>query len=455
MSLITDNYKKIILGLIFLIITINFFGQSHVPINDEYHSLISYSMLDTLFYRDTTNNHFINNFFAIILNNIYYLDIKILRFFSILLVFASFIILFKIFKTEEAVLLSFVIFLSSSNFFIFSFLFRGWPYFILLFALIFYLINDFEENDKNINKNFKIIFIICSILTFSAPSNVYLTAPITLYMFVFYFKKFKKIPINFAVFYLALPFLMLFILLMLVNGIYEMRGELGINYESYETSNKILLIFSVIAKNIFSILDNGFNIFFSNYNQPSKEASELINDLFIQDKILFTIYFILILNLLFIFLKKKKIGKYESILIIHLLLVFALSKYNTIRLFVPFYVLYFLTLDNIFVNLKLKKSKLDFLKFLVLIIFTFLFSFTQQFNLDKRITNNYYYSNTKVRDYIDHKKFLDEISNDHLKVCTNQIVTNDSVKKRMIYYYFLSKCKNRNSIILKYTFFKN
>ncbi len=455
MLLITDNYKKIILGLIFLIITINFFGQSHVPINDEYHSLITYSMLDTLFYRDTTNNHFINNFFAITLNNIYYLDIKILRFFSILLVFTSFIILFKIFKTEEAALLSFVIFLSSSNFFIFSFLFRGWPYFILLFALIFYLINNFEENDKNIKKNFKIIFIICSILTFSAPSNVYLTAPIILHMFVFYFKKFKKIPINFAVFYLALPFLILFFLLMLVNGIYEMRGEFGINYESYETSNKILLIFSLITKNIFSILENGFNVFFSNYNQPSKDASELINDLFIQDKILFTIYFILILNLLFTFLKKKKIGKYESILIIHLLLVFVLSKYNTIRLFIPFYVLYFLALDNIFVNLKLKKNKLNFLKFLVLIIFTFLFSFTQQFNLDNRITNNYYYSNIKIRDYIDHKKFLSEISNDHLKVCTNQIVTNDSVKKRMIYYYYLSSCKNKNTLIGKFTFFDN
>ena len=234
-----------------------------------------------------------------------------------------------------------------------------------------------------------------------------------------------------------------------------MRGEFGINYESYETSNKILLIFSLITKNIFSILENGLNVFFSNYNQPSKDASELINDLFIQDKILFTIYFLLILNLLFTFFKKKKIEKYESILIIHLMLVFVLSKYNTIRLFIPFYVLYFLALDNIFVNLKLKKNKLNFLKFLILIIFTFLFSFTQHFNLDNRITNNYYYSNIKIRDYIDHKKFLSEISNDHLKVCTNQIVTNDSVKKRMIYYYYLYSCKNKNTLISKYTFFDN
>ena len=73
-------------------------------------------------------------------------------------------------------------------------------------------------------------------------------------------------------------------------------------------------------------------------------------------------------------------------------------------------------------------------------------------NLDER-PESVYYSNLNS-DYIVHKKYLNEISKKHDLACKKKLLNENEVKKRMLYYYFLSKCKNKLILYDKYLFFK-
>ena len=154
------------------------------------YSFINYTNVTTLFLKDNLNNHVINSFVGIIISKLTY-EINFFRLFSYLAFVGSLIFLLKSHRSNNIIFIFLIFLLLGNNFFIYSFLYRGYPYYLLLFAITFYFLTN--SNDQKFSK---IILILFSILTFLAPSNILLIFP----LIFFYREKFKFKNIFFFIF---------------------------------------------------------------------------------------------------------------------------------------------------------------------------------------------------------------------------------------------------------------
>ena len=107
--------------------------------------------------------------------------------------------------------------LERNNFFVYSFLYRGYPYNLLLFAITFYLLSK-PNNYKFSNT----ILVLLSILTFLAPSNILLIFPM-----IFFYRNIFKFKNIFYLYFCLTPILLCSHIFL--NGIYELKEIVGIN----------------------------------------------------------------------------------------------------------------------------------------------------------------------------------------------------------------------------------
>jgi hypothetical protein len=137
-----ENYLFVILFLIGIKIV---FYEKNFITYDELYSLINYTNYYTLLLKDNLNNHIINSFFGIIIG-IFSYKIDYLRFASFLFFLFGIFLLNKRFKSRLTLIFILLCFLFGNNFFVYSFLYRGYPYY---FFLVVYLLK-YIKNTKSI-----------------------------------------------------------------------------------------------------------------------------------------------------------------------------------------------------------------------------------------------------------------------------------------------------------------
>ena len=207
--------------------------ESHNVTYDELYSLINYTNYYTLFLKDNLNNHIINSIFGTLIGTFSF-EIVNLRFISFIFFILGLFYLDKTTKSKATLIIFLLLFLIGNNLYVYSFLYRGYPYNFFLFALAFYIL--FQKNTKNDY----LVLLIFSALTFLAPSNILLIWPL-----LFVYKKPFNIKKIFL--YYLIPVGILLMINILVTGIYELRGEVlleTINYHFLFNINNLWLIFT-------------------------------------------------------------------------------------------------------------------------------------------------------------------------------------------------------------------
>jgi len=146
---INNNYYYMI--FLFLIAVKVIFFEKHYITCDELYSVINYTNYYTLFLKDNLNNHIINSFFGIIIGN-FTIKIDYLRFISSLFFFSGIFLIILRLQFKITLILIFICFIYGNNLFVYSFLYRGYPYYFFLFSLAFYLLDQEEITKLKIKK---------------------------------------------------------------------------------------------------------------------------------------------------------------------------------------------------------------------------------------------------------------------------------------------------------------
>lgn len=359
------NYLVVILFLIGIKIV---FYEKNFITYDELYSLINYTNYYTLLLKDNLNNHIINSFFGIIVG-IFSHKIDYLRFASFLIFLSGIFLLNKRLKSRLTIIFILLCFIFGNNFFVYSFLYRGYPYYFFLFSLAFYLL------DQKILTEFKkkTFLIILSILTALAPSNILLIFPL-----IFYFiERFNKKII--FIYYLFLTSLLIFPNIF-ITGIYSLRKNINlenINYLYFYNLDNLINIG-------LSGFKNYYNLIFNFYEKVS--FSHKIEIFLRDDKIIFCLYLFFISCIIIKIYKKYKIDNFDKIFAVHILLIIILSNVPVARVYYPFYVFYFIYIDK-YLNYYQTKIKIRKKFVNLLLIITLFFCIT--LNLDEKLNSNY------------------------------------------------------------------
>lgn len=414
--------KKFDYSIIFLLLLLGLktlFLEKNYITYDELYSMINYTNVFTLFLKDNLNNHVINSFIGIILSNFTH-EINFFRLFSYLAFMLGLIFISKNQNSSQALLIILVFLLVGNNFFVYSFLYRGYSYNFFLFAITFYLLSK----PKNYYLS-NLILILLSFLTFLAPSNVLIIFPIIF----FYQKKFKLK--NIFLLYFCLTPILLFSHIIL-NGIYALR-------QIIEIENLKIIFFDI--KIFFQIILEGLksylNLIFGFYEDQN--LNDHIKIFLRDDRLILTLYLVFFINIIFKIVKKLKLTLYDKIFVTKIILIIILSNAPVARIYYPFYVFYILYLDQIFketkINFYIKQFNSKFIK----IIFIILLSYN--FSLDEKIKKNFdislHYDNIK-------KEFIkfEPIKNK----CSLDINLEKTLSKDIYYYKYLIKCNKKINI---------
>lgn len=415
------NNKYYYAIFLFLIaVKVIFFEKNYITY-DELYSVINYTNYYTLFLKDNLNNHIINSFFGIIIAN-FTLKIDYLRFISSLFFFSGIFLIILRFKFKITLILIFICFIYGNNLFIYSFLYRGYPYYFFLFSLTFYLL----EQEKTSHFKIKIILIIYAILTSLAPSNILLIFPLLFY----YRKKFNKINILFYYFFLT-PILIL--PNVIITGVYSLRENLNLQNINY--------LYFINIDNLFNILFSGlsayYNLIFNFYEKII--LTRKIEIIFRDDKIIFSLYVFYILCFLFKIIKKQKINSLDKIFILHFAILLIISNAPFARVYYPFYSFYFILLDknlhNLLNNNLIEQKIINF----ILII---LFILSMNVNLDKKLNSNY----DIKKHYSEIKKSSIDYENIFKKECLLTTLPFKQPEIDIYYYNYLVFCKKNIDI---------
>lgn len=412
------DYFIIFIILLFGLKTL-FFEENYIAY-DELYSLINYTNIYTLFLKDNLNNHVINSLVGIVVGNFTY-EINFLRLFSYLSFFIGLIFLLKNQISNKKVLIILLFLLISNNFFVYSFLYRGYPYYFLLFCLAFYLLSK-KDNYKASNYT----LIIFATLTFLAPSNVLLIFPI-----IFFYRNRFKLK-NIILFYIFLTPVLLSSHIIL-TGIYELREVIEIR----NITENIFRNPNLIIKIFFEGSISYYNLIFGFYQD--RGIFDHVKIFLRDDKLILILYLIFFINIILKLFKKIKLDNYDKIFISKLMLFLVLSNAPFARIYYPFYAFYILYLDRIIseslVNVYLKKVFLNFIKIILVIILFF------NFSLNKKLTENY---DISIHYNVIKNKFL------NLNLKKNKCHLDKSIKtplsKDIYIYKSLIECKKKIDI---------
>ena len=415
------NYLFVILFLIGIKIV---FYEKNFITYDELYSLINYTNYYTLLLKDNLNNHIINSFFGIIIG-IFSHKIDYLRFASFLVFLSGIFLLNKSFKSRLTIIFILLCLIIGNNFFVYSFLYRGYPYYFFLFSLAFYFL------DQKILTEFKkkTILIILSILTVLAPSNILLIFPL-----IFYFReKFNKKII--FIYYVFLTSLLIFPNI-LITGIYSLRKNINlenINYLYFYNLDNLINI-------VLNGLKNYHNLIFNFYEKVN--FTHKIEIFLRDDKIILYSYLFFISSIFIKIYKNYKIDNLDKIFVVHILLIIILSNAPFARIYYPFYVFYFIYIDK---NLNYYQTKIKINKKIINLLLIFSLFFCTTLNLDQKLNSNHdisiHYSKIKINSlkYESILKNNCNIEND---------LPNYPLNIDIYYYNYLISCNKKLDIFL-------
>ena len=413
------DLDNLIIFLIFLLGLKTLFLEKNYITYDELYSLINYTNLFTLFLKDNLNNHVINSFIGIIVGKFTY-DISFFRVFSFFAFISSLIFLLKSQKSNKIALIFLIFILIGNNFFVYSFLYRGYPYNLLLFAITFYLLSK-PNNYKFSNT----ILVVLSILTFLAPSNVLLIFPL-----IFFYRNIFKLKNIFYLYFCLTPILLCSHIFL--NGIYELKEIVGINNQNKFDLN-INIFLSIILEGLISY----YNLIFGFYQD--RDFIDHIKIFLRDDKLLLCLYFIFLINIILRILKKLGLTTYDKIFISKFILFLSLSNAPFARIYYPFYIFYILYLNEIFTEIKINSYINQNLSILIKICIVILlsFNFSLENKINKNFDINFHYKNIK-------NKFI------NLDPKTNKCKLDKNLKEPLskdIYYYkYLIQCDKKINI---------
>jgi len=418
------NIKKIstnknLLIAFFIVVTYKIFLlESHNITYDELYSLINYTNYYTLFLKDNLNNHIINSIFGTLIGTFSF-EIVNLRFFSFIFFILGLFYLDKTTKSKATLIIFLLLFLIGNNLYVYSFLYRGYPYNFFLFALAFYIL--FQKNTKNDY----LVLLIFSTLTFLAPSNILLIWPL-----LFVYK--KQLIIKKIFLYYLIPVGILLMINILVTGIYELRDEVlleTINYHFLFSINNLWLIF-------INGLSAYVNLIFGFYEKQS--LLDHYNTFLRDDKIFLLITFLNLIYLVFKFYKKK-IDKFDKVFFLFLVLFIFLSNAPHSRVYYPFYAFYFLYLDKIINELKIEYLYKSNFKIIILSTIVFLIA---NINFDTKLLNN-----IDINIHYSKMKNITAKHNDIIsKDCSLDYSITGPLEKDLFYYNRLIMCKKKLNI---------
>jgi hypothetical protein len=417
-NFIKNNYLII---LLFLIGIKTIFYEKNFISYDELYNLINYTNIYTLFLKDTLNNHIINSFFGIIIGNFTY-EINYLRFSSfIFFIFGIFLISLKL-KCRITLLVIFLFFLIGNNFFIYSFLYRGYAYQFFLFSLALFLLDKKFESEKK----YIFILLIFSVLTALAPSNLFLIIP----LIIIFRENFKIKKIFFFYIISTVIFLIPNIIL---NGIYSLRTKIDL------ININTLYFFNL--ENFYILFLEGVqsyaHVTFQFYEKIT--IIDLIQIFLRDDKIIICVYIIFTISTLVNLFLKKKTGL-DNVFLLHLLFIFLVSSSYSSRIYYPFYPFYLILIDRIlfryFNILKIIHKYTN-------ILLTLLFFLCLMINLEKKLLLNYdiKYHYEKLKEYsIKYDNIL------KIKCGLDRKLTNSQLEIDIYYYKYLTICNKKINI---------
>jgi len=418
------NIKKIstnknLLIAFFIVVTYKILLlENHNITYDELYSLINYTNYYTLFLKDNLNNHIINSIFGTLIGTFSF-EIVNLRFISFIFFILGLFYLDKTTKSKATLIIFLLLFLIGNNLYVYSFLYRGYPYNFFLFALAFYIL--FQKNTKNDY----LVLLIFSTLTFLAPSNILLIWPL-----LFVYK--KQLIIKKIFLYYLIPVGILLMINILVTGIYELRDEVlleTINYHFLFSINNLWLIF-------INGLSAYVNLIFGFYEKQS--LLDHYNTFLRDDKIFLLITFLNLIYLVFKFYKKK-IDKFDKVFFLFLVLFIFLSNAPHSRVYYPFYAFYFLYLDKIINELKIEYLYKSNFKIIILSTIVFLIA---NINFDTKLLNN-----IDINIHYSKMKNITAKHNDIIsKDCSLDYSITGPLEKDLFYYNRLIMCKKKLNI---------
>ena len=413
------DFDNFIIFLVFLLGLKTLFLEENYITYDELYSLINYTNVFTLFLKDNLNNHVINSFVGIIISKLTY-EIIFFRLFSYLAFIGSLIFLLKSQRSNNIIFIFLIFLLLGNNFFVYSFLYRGYPYYLLLFAITFYFLTN-----SNGQKFSNIILILFSILTFLAPSNILLIFP----LIFFYREKFKFKNIFFL--YLCLTS---FLLLphIILNGIYELRGVIEI-YNLNEFFFNANIFLDIIYNGLISYYDLIFGFY------QDRDTFDHIKIFLRDDKLILSLYIIFFINIIIRIIRRLRLTIYDKIFISKFILILILSNAPVARVYYPFYIFYILYLDQILSKIKfnsyIKGPVPKFFKVVVVILL--LFNFSLENHINKNFDISIHYKNIKTK-YIN----LDPKKNN----CNLDTNLKEPLLKDIYYYKYLIECNRKINI---------
>jgi len=412
------NFDVIILFLLILFGIKTLFYSVNFITYDELYSLVNYTNIYTVFLKDNLNNHIINSIIGTIVGISTY-DISVLRLISFLSFILGVYIILQNQKSKYIIFIILICLIFGNNFFVYSFLYRGYSYYFLLFAIAFY----FLEHSKN-SRSSEICLIILSLLTFLAPSNILIIFPM-----IFFFK--NKLGIkNILIYYLILTSIFLSINL-IVTGLYELRDTINLQEMSLNIFFDLTLIFNIIFKGLTAY----YNLIFGFYIERGlfDHLAIFIRD----DKIILIFYIFFFLNIIYKILKQIKFDVYDKIFIIQIILLLALSNAPYARIYFPFYCFYILYFDRI---LSKREINFKFNKNVLLLTKTFLYIFLfLNISLEAKLTENVDINNHYQKIKISYKKFNPKYKND----CNLDYGLEDKLSRDIYYYKWLQDCDKK------------
>ena len=408
----------LILSLSFLYFNFYISEDSIVPETDEVVSITTFSDIRTLFLKYIPNNHVLLSILGLITNSIFGVKILLLR--TISFIFLSLILFITLKKSKYKITTVYLLLLISFYPLLidYSFLYRGYILSSLFLTIIFFYLQNIQENIDNI----KIIFVLSALLLFHSLSNVYLVIPLIFIISIYLIKQKKIIILN----YFLIPLFILFSISIISTGIFLTKDlSLLENVEKVFSFSFLLKIFVL-----------GFNAIFF----PNIDATDIIRNF---DKLIISIISNYIIFTIFILAMIKSIYKIikTPILIDYLVIgffvtFFLINKIPPERVLLGYAIFFILYLVH---DIKNFENKIKY----IIISVSFLIIILNFYNHD-------FYINKNV--HLVDKKIIKKITNTN---CELKLNSKNEFEYHYFYFKYLSDCNKIPNIFEFYKFYKS
>lgn len=311
-------------------------------------------------------------------------------------------------------------------------LYRGYAISAFLFTYIFFLINE----NENLIKNFKIIYILLSILTFHNQSTLFLIIPIFISISISLIKennKFNLSSLKIIFIYFFIPFVCFLFIFSLIEGIYLKK--------LFVYGSDIQKFLNILTINFFSTIYAGFiDLFFNRFtNVPLYEN---FSDFFLvikENRLIFIIFLLSFAKSIYSIFIKKNANTIDYIILLFFIIFFILNKNPPARVytgFISFFIIYCIKDINLSL-LKLSKLKIKLITKYLLLILVILNLYNIEFIRTESLKKEYIIFSNKVK---------------NCEFPSNKKTT--EFNKHLEYFVYLQECKKKPDIDLFYKFYK-